>query len=219
MEWRGLTACARRNIACISREIIDVTLFWNLWFLQNILELRLSPEIPSLIDWHLKIQNTTFLCIRFLPPILSPLHSTRAKSLLLSSRDSSPQELPGERLQKRVLQKSLVLSFFIKRFQKRDSNLLIEKESTKDFCNTLFCNRSSRISLVESLIFLQKRLQKRDSYAMGWLRFVGSIRFEVSFAKKPYKRDNILQKRPIIWSILPTVATPYKRLVYVKKDP
>ena len=29
------------------------------------------------------------------------------------------------------------------------------------------------------------------------------------FCKKPYKRDNILQKRPIIWSILLTVATPY----------
>ena len=30
-----------------------------------------------------------------------------------------------------------------------------------------------------------------------------------SIAKEPYKRDNILQKRPIISSILLTVATPY----------
>jgi len=30
-----------------------------------------------LIDWHPKIQNTTYLCIEFPPPILSPLHSTR----------------------------------------------------------------------------------------------------------------------------------------------
>ena len=33
---------------------------------------------------------------------------------------------------------------------------------------------------------------------MGWLRCVGSIKLYVSFAKEPYKRDNILQKRPII---------------------
>jgi len=28
-------------------------------------------------------------------------------------------------------------------------------------------------------------------------------------AKEPYKRDDVLQKRPIILSILLTVATPY----------
>jgi len=44
---------------------------------------------------------------------------------------------------------------------------------------------------------------------MGWLRLVGSIKSLVSFAKEPYKRDDILQKRPIILSILLTVATPY----------
>jgi len=43
---------------------------------------------------------------------------------------------------------------------------------------------------------------------MGWLCLVGSIKLEVSFAKKLYKRDNILQKRPIILSMLLTIATP-----------
>jgi len=43
---------------------------------------------------------------------------------------------------------------------------------------------------------------------MGWLWLVGSIKLEVSFAKEPYERDAILQKRPIILSILLTVATP-----------
>jgi len=43
---------------------------------------------------------------------------------------------------------------------------------------------------------------------MGWLWIVGSIKFYVSFAKEPYKSDIILQKRPIISSILLTVATP-----------
>ena len=34
--------------------------------------------------------------------------------------------------------------------------------------------------------------------AMGWLRLVGSIKLQGSFAKEPYKRDDILQKRPVI---------------------
>ena len=44
---------------------------------------------------------------------------------------------------------------------------------------------------------------------MGWLRLVGSLKLQVSFAKEPYKRDFILQKRPVILSILPTEATPW----------
>jgi len=34
--------------------------------------------------------------------------------------------------------------------------------------------------------------------AMGWLRLVGSLKLQVSFAKVPYKGDYILQKIPII---------------------
>jgi len=41
-----------------------------------------------------------------------------------------------------------------------------------------------------------------------WLWFVGSIKLKFSFAKEPYKRDNILQKRPTYLSILLTIATP-----------
>jgi len=33
---------------------------------------------------------------------------------------------------------------------------------------------------------------------MGWLRLVGSLKLLVSFAKEPYKREDILEKRPII---------------------
>jgi len=32
-------------------------------------------------------------------------------------------------------------------------------------------------------------------YTMGWLRCVGSLKLQFSFAKEPYKRDDILQKR------------------------
>jgi len=35
---------------------------------------------------------------------------------------------------------------------------------------------------------------------MGWLQVVGSLKLQVSFANEPYKRDDILQKRPIILS-------------------
>jgi len=44
---------------------------------------------------------------------------------------------------------------------------------------------------------------------MGWLRLVGSLKLQVSFAKEPYKRDYVLQKRPIILRRLLIVATPY----------
>ena len=44
---------------------------------------------------------------------------------------------------------------------------------------------------------------------MGWLWLVGSLKLQVSFARETYRRDDILQKRLIIESILLTVATPY----------
>ena len=45
-------------------------------------------------------------------------------------------------------------------------------------------------------------------YDMGWLRLVGSLKLQVSFAKEPYTRDDILQKRPIILRSLLIEATP-----------
>ena len=43
---------------------------------------------------------------------------------------------------------------------------------------------------------------------MGWLRLLGSIKLNVSFTKEPYKRDYVLQMRPIIFSIRLSEATP-----------
>ena len=48
---------------------------------------------------------------------------------------------------------------------------------------------------------------------MGWLRLVGFSKLWVSFAKEPYKKDYILQKRPIILRSLLIVATPYQRVM------
>jgi len=50
--------------------------------------------------------------------------------------------------------------------------------------------------------------------SMWWLRLVGSLKLQVSFAKKPYIRDDILPKRPIIWRSLLFVATPYSPVLY-----
>ena len=51
---------------------------------------------------------------------------------------------------------------------------------------------------------------------MGWLRLVGSLKIHVSFVKlwvsfaqEPYKRDCILQQRPMILRSLLIVGTPY----------
>ena len=38
-------------------------------------------------------------------------------------------------------------------------------------------------------------------FHMGWLRLVGSLKIQVSFAKEPYKETYILQKRPIYMHI------------------
>jgi len=52
---------------------------------------------------------------------------------------------------------------------------------------------------------------------MGWLQWVGSLKLQVSFAKEPYKRDDILQKRPILWRSLPIVATPFAIHVWIRE--
>ena len=44
------------------------------------------------------------------------------------------------------------------------------------------------------------------------LTILTHTQLEVSFAKEPYKRDFMLQKRPVIVLILLTVATPYAQL-------
>ena len=48
----------------------------------------------------------------------------------------------------------------------------------------------------------------RSLHDMGWLRLVGSLKLQVTFAKEPYKRDAILQKRRTILKSLQVVITP-----------
>jgi len=45
---------------------------------------------------------------------------------------------------------------------------------------------------------------------MRWLRLVGALKTQVSFAKEPYEIDYILQKRRIFLRSLLIIATPYR---------
>jgi len=49
----------------------------------------------------------------------------------------------------------------------------------------------------------------QHSCTMRWLRLVGSIKLQVSFAEYSLFYRALLRKRPVILSILLTVATPY----------
>ena len=51
-------------------------------------------------------------------------------------------------------------------------------------------------------------------WLMGWLRLVSSIKLQVSFAEYRLFYMALLQKRPVILSILLTVATPYVVIFY-----
>ena len=50
---------------------------------------------------------------------------------------------------------------------------------------------------------------------MRWLRLVGPLKLWVSFATEPYKRDDILQKRPMILRSLLIVTTRYQHTCIV----
>jgi len=86
------------------------------------------------------------------------------------------------------------------------------------------CCSTFAASVVSSAVSITPSLSFRV-YAMGWLRIVGSLKLQVSFAeysllqKSPMKRDYILQKRPIILRSLLTVATPYSATSKYAKEP
>jgi len=61
------------------------------------------------------------------------------------------------------------------------------------------------ISFLQSQISISINTLRQYSYGVATI-----IKLQVSFAKEPYKRDVLLQKRPIIWRSLLIVATPYR---------
>jgi len=56
------------------------------------------------------------------------------------------------------------------------------------------------------------KIQRWRQHMGWWLRFVGFWKWYVFLAKEPCKRDDILQKRPMILRSLLIVTTPYQRL-------
>jgi len=69
------------------------------------------------------------------------------------------------------------------------------------------------------IIFIHNAHVGRVVACVGWLRLVGSLKLQVSFAKEPYKRDDILQKRPLIFRSLLIVATPYVNVRFRTQAP
>ena len=76
----------------------------------------------------------------------------------------------------------------------------------------IFVHIATRQGLIHTNIdrgeYIQIQPDARIMLPMSWLRLVGSLKLWVSFAKKPYKRNQVLQKRPIILRSLLIVATP-----------
>jgi len=64
------------------------------------------------------------------------------------------------------------------------------------------CMRRAHTSIINYLRAMHIRI-------MGWLRLVGSLKLQVSFAEYHLFYRVLLQKRPIILRSLPIVATPY----------
>jgi len=81
-----------------------------------------------------------------------------------------------------------------------------ERERLTRFLVDLACLMSLSLSLSPSLSLSLARLfllyvavySFERNPCMGWLRLVGSLKLQVSSAKEPYKRDDILQKRRVI---------------------
>ena len=63
-------------------------------------------------------------------------------------------------------------------------------------CSVLLCVAVC-CSVLQCAALCQTKYRKEPA-RMGWLRLVGSSKLQLSFAKEPYKRDYILQKRLII---------------------
>jgi len=75
-------------------------------------------------------------------------------------------------------------------------------KSGKDPPHVFCCRCLSKNSPIIIWLVCGKSLAK-IGHTVGWLRLVGSLKLQVSFAKEPYKRDYVLQTRPMIfWSLL-----------------
>ena len=65
---------------------------------------------------------------------------------------------------------------------------------------------------LSTLIHIHRYTHVHTYTGMGWLRLVGSLKWQVSFAEYRLFYRALLQKRPIIVRSLLTIATPYMHL-------
>ena len=77
---------------------------------------------------------------------------------------------------------------------------------------SLFLSLSPFISSVPAVApgLLVRMTKKTQLHDMGWLRLVGSLKSQVSFAEYRLFHRALLQKRHIVFRGLLTVATPYR---------
>jgi len=92
----------------------------------------------------------------------------------------------------------------------------ISKHSAEWYCMYILTPYTPRRWCLVTIIVYPQKIQRfhrpLGSQTMGWLWLVGSLKLYVSFAKEPYKREDILQKKPMILRSLLIVATPYVQL-------
>jgi len=93
----------------------------------------------------------------------------------------------------------------------RECVRILTKEIMYFFFNARTCG-CEFVALLHITQWPTKYSAETCLYLMGWLRWVGSIKWQVSFAEYSLFYRSLLQKRPIILSILLTKATPYQTL-------
>ena len=75
-------------------------------------------------------------------------------------------------------------------------------------CVYIYVCTHTHMSTADSALKMLKILGIKIENTMGWFRLVGSSKSQVSFTEETYKKDDILQKSPIILRSLLIVATP-----------
>jgi len=64
--------------------------------------------------------------------------------------------------------------------------------------NTQYAHETTHTDYIYMYIYIHLTRDEAWTRNMGRLRLVGSIKSQISFAKEPYKRDDILQKGHLI---------------------
>jgi len=66
-------------------------------------------------------------------------------------------------------------------------------------CSTMYAQSHTKQNMFYNVCSIAHKAEDGVCATRGWLGLVESIKLQVSFAKEPYKRDDILQKRRLIY--------------------